>query len=410
MAELRPFRAVRPQEKYAARIAALPYDVYSLEEARAEVAREPLSFLAVDLPETAAQAGEDLAQKAGSLLRERMEAGYFVQEETPCYYIYELTMDGRTQTGIGALARVDDYLNGTIRRHENTRADKEADRIAHVEGCRAQTGPIFLAYRAKEEIRALTEQVKGGEAPLFDVTGTDGVQHRIWRVADEEELEAFYDAFEAVDTLYIADGHHRCAAAVACAVRRREKDPDYDCQAPWNFILSVAFPDDELKILDYNRVVKDLNGLSQEEFLERVGAAFEIRHMGETVPHPAHKGEIGMYLPDGWYALKLRDGFAKDDPVEGLDVSLLQDLVLAPVLGIAQPRTDRRISFVGGIRGCGELKERVDREGGVAFLMYPTAIGELFAVADAGRLMPPKSTWFEPKLRSGFLISSFEGE
>lgn len=410
MAELRPFRAVRPLKQYAGRIAALPYDVYTLEEARAEVTREPLSFLAVDLPETVAGEGEDLAEKAGSLLRERMNAGYFVQEETPCYYIYELTMNGRSQTGIGALARVDDYLDGTIRRHENTRADKEADRVAHVEGCRAQTGPIFLAYRARDGIRVLVEQIKAGEEPLFDVCGADGVRHRIWRVAEEEELEQLYDAFEEVDALYIADGHHRCAAAAACAVRRRKEDPDYDRQASWNFILSVTFPDDELKIMDYNRIVKDLNGLSREAFLERIGTFYEIEYRGAAVPRPERKGEMGLYLPGGWYALKLREAYADPDPVDGLDVSLLQNLVLAPVLGITEPRTDQRISFVGGIRGCEELEKRVDQEGGAAFLMYPTAIGELFAVADAGRLMPPKSTWFEPKLRSGFLINSFDGE
>lgn len=406
MAEIRPFQAIRPAEGYAERIAALPYDVFSLAEAGAEVEREPLSFLAIDLPELSAAPGEDIYQRAGALLRQRIQEGYFIQEETPCFYLYEQTMGGRSQTGVCALTRVDDYLNGVIKRHENTRADKEADRIAHVEGCSAQTGPIFLAYRAKDLIRELTDHIRETETPLYDFVSSDGVGHRVWRVEDEELIEQLYDAFEDVEAFYIADGHHRCAAAVACAKQYRSQNLDYSGEEPWNFILSVIFPDEELRILDYNRVVKDLNGLTKEELLSRLSECFEVASAGGKVAVPSQKGEIGMYLEGEWYLLTLREAYQDDDPVEGLDVSVLQNRVLAPVFHILEPRTDKRIDFVGGIRGPEELVRRVDAEGGAAFLMYPTSLAELFAVADAGRLMPPKSTWFEPKLRSGLLISS----
>lgn len=408
MAEIRPFQAIRPRKGYESRIAALPYDVFSLAEAQAEVEKEPLSFLAVDRPETISKENEDIYEKAGSLLRQRIADGYFIRDELPCFYVYELTAGGRSQTGIGALTRVDDYLSGTICRHENTRADKEADRVRHVQACSAQTGPIFLAYRAKEEITAIVEEVKEAQEPVYDFTPEDMVTHRVWVIDDVELIETLFEAFEKVERLYIADGHHRCSAAVSCALRKRRENPGFSGEEPWNFILSVLFPDEELKIMDYNRVVKDLNGLTQKQLLSSIDRYFDVEFSGKEAVSPRQKGTFGMYLRDGWYTLYLKEEEKDADPVEGLDVARLQKLLLAPVLGIAEPRTDRRISFVGGIRGLHELERLVDQNGGAAFSMYPTSMAELFAVADAGKLMPPKSTWFEPKLRSGLLIHSLE--
>lgn len=406
MAEIRPFGAIRPKKGYESRVAALPYDVFTGEEAKKEVEREPLTFLAIDRPETVAAEGENIYRKAGGLLTERMEEGIFIRDELPCFYIYELTSDGRSQTGVGALTKVDDYLTGVTRRHENTRADKEEDRARHVEGCMAQTGPVFLAYRAREEIRMLIEEIRGNQEALYDFTATDGVRNRLWRVQDIEAVESLYEAFEEVKSFYIADGHHRCAAAVSYALKKRGEKPGYTGEEPWNFILSVLFPDDELKIMDYNRAVRDLNGLTERQLLSRISRSFEVEFSGAQPSLPAQKGEFAMCLGDGWYTLFIREELKSGDPVDGLDVTLLQKYLLAPVLGIEEPRTDKRISFIGGIRGTGELEKRVKESSGVAFRLFPTRIDELFRVADAGRLMPPKSTWFEPKLRSGLLLYS----
>lgn len=408
MAEIRPFQAIRPQKGYESRIAALPYDVFSLAEARREVEKEPLSFLAIDRPETISMETEDIYEKAGRMLRQEIAEGYFVQDEMPAFYVYELTAEGRSQTGLGALTKVDDYLEGTICRHENTRADKEADRVRHVQACRAQTGPIFLAYRAKQEISAIVEEVKAAQEPAYAFEAPDGVTHRLWIIDDVELIEALYEGFEEIDHFYIADGHHRCSAAVSCAIRKRKENPGYTGEEPWNFILSVLFPDEELKIMDYNRVVKDLNGLTQKQFLNGISRHFTVEFSGKEAVSPQQKGVFGMYVEGGWYTLSLKEENKNTDPVEGLDVALLQKLLLAPVLGITEPRTDSRICFVGGIRGLAELERQVDQNGGVAFSLYPTSMAELFAVADAGKLMPPKSTWFEPKLRSGLLIHSLE--
>lgn len=407
MAEIRPFGAIRPQKGYEDRVAALPYDVFSLQEAQKEVEREPLSFLAIDRPETISKEGENIYENAGRLLREQIEAGIYVQDELPCFYVYELTAGGRSQTGIGGLTKVDDYLCGAIRRHEATRADKEKDRIAHVEACMAQTGPIFLACRAREDIRCMTETCKERK-PLYDFTAADGVRHRLWQVAEVETVEALYEAFGQAGEFYIADGHHRCSAAASYALKRRSQKPSYDGEEPWNFILSVVFMDDELEIMDYNRVVKDLNGLTEGQFLSRIGKYFDVEFDGQEPVKPQHKGIIAMYLRHGWYTLSVKEAYQSADPVEGLDAALLQKLLLAPVLGIREPRTDKRISFVGGIRGTDELVRLVGDGAGAAFWLYPTAMRELFSVADAGRLMPPKSTWFEPKLRSGLLLYSMK--
>lgn len=409
MADIRPFPAIRPAKGKEAEIAALPYDVYSRAEAREAVKNRPLSFLRIDRAETQLPEDVDLYdsrvyEKAKELLWGMVEDGDFVQDETPCYYLYELTMDGRSQTGIVACACVDDYLENRIKKHENTRREKEEDRVRHVDVCGAQTGPIFLAYRSREDLKKLVEQEKK-KAPLFDFSSEDGIRHRGWRVEEPAKLQAIRQAFADMDALYIADGHHRAASAVRVGVKRRKEHPGYTGEEEFNYFLSVIFPDDELLIMDYNRVVKDLNGLSPEAFLEKLGEFFEIQKLSEAA-HPGRKGEFTLFLEEEWYLLTLKAQYENSDPVEGLDVSLLQNLVLGPVLGIQDPKTDKRIDFVGGIRGLTELERRVHTDMKAAFAMYPTSIGELFAVADEGKLMPPKSTWFEPKLRSGLFIHS----
>lgn len=414
MADIRPFEAIRPAKGMESRIAALPYDVYSRAEAKVVVEKNPDSFLAIDRAETQFDDSVDtyadeVYAKAASMLKERIEKGDFVREDKAVYYLYELTMDGRVQTGIVGCASIDDYENQVIKKHENTRADKEADRIRHVDTCNAQTGPIFLAYRQTPELRELMGRIKSGEA-LYDFTSDDGIRHRVFVISEDADIAIVKKAFENMNALYIADGHHRCASAVRVGQRRREANKHHTGNEEYNFFLSVIFPDEELMIMDYNRVVHDLNGNSKEQFMAALDKVFSVSEAGNEEYHPTKKGELGMYLDGKWYRLNMLEGVKSDDPVDGLDVAILQDKLLAPVLGIADPKTDKRIEFVGGIRGLGELKSRVDAlpQMGVAFAMYPTSIGELFAVADAGRLMPPKSTWFEPKLRSGIFIHSIE--
>lgn len=428
MAEVRPFRAWRPAQGLAERIAALPYDVVNGKEAREETRREPFSFLAVDRPETQFEeenmdVTEDrVYERAGTLLRQWMKEGSLQQEAEPCYYIYELERQGRVQTGIAACVSVDDYLNGVIRRHENTRSDKEEDRTRHVRACEAQTGPVFLAYRAAKAVTSVTERCRR-EACLYDFASSDGISHRVWRIGRKEDIRAVHEAFEKVERLYIADGHHRCASAVRVAQECRCRCPDYTGEEPFNFILSVLFPDDQLTILEYNRVIRDLNGLTPQEFLRKIEEIFEITP--EEGPYrPERKGRFGLYLQKKWYRLVRKpeigeqygkagtagDSLRKPDPVRELDVAVLQRMILEPVLGITDPRTDERIDFVGGIRGLKELERRCEQDCAAAFSLYPTSIGELFSVADAGLLMPPKSTWFEPKLRSGLFIHSLKDE
>lgn len=408
MAVIKPFQAIRPRKDLSSRIAALPYDVYNRKEAKAAAEKEPLSFLRIDRAETQFPDDVDtyadcVYEKARDLFRQEAAQGYYVQDKTAGYYVYQLTMNGRSQTGIVACASIDDYENQIIKKHENTRADKEIDRIRHVDTVNAQTGPIFLAYRAKEEIsRIVADTVK--EEPEFDFISGDGVGHKGWCISDREVVEALEKAFEAVPAVYIADGHHRAASAVKVGLKRRREHPDYSGEEEFNYFLSVLFPDDELMIMDYNRVVKDLNGLSEDEFLKRLEEVYTVEELGREARHPEKKGQITMFLSDTWYLLTAREEILSEDPVDGLDVSLLQTHVLEPVLGIGDPKTDKRIDFVGGIRGLSELERRTHEDMKAAFAMYPTSIGELFAVADAGRLMPPKSTWFEPKLRSGLFI------
>lgn len=418
---VKPFAAVRPTASVADQVAALPYDVYDRVEAVAAVDGEPLSFLNIDRPETQFSADVDMYApevyaKARELFDARRADGTFVTEPAPCFYLYELTMNERSQTGVVACCAIDDYLENVIKKHESTLEKKELDRIRHIDALDAQTGPIFLTYRDSDAIDILVASVKK-TAPLYDFAGEDGVTHRVWRMAAASEETAcsqayagLVAAFAKVPCAYIADGHHRAASAVKVGLARREANPGYDGTEEFNYFMSVLFPASQLSILAYNRVVRDLNGLTKDKFLNALAGEngpFEIIHKQESQLEPIDKGAVGMYLDREWYGLGVKPEFESSDPVEGLDVSILQEKVLAPILGIGNPRTDGRIEFVGGIRGLRELERKVNRidargDGpAVAFAMFPTSIDELLNVADAGRLMPPKSTWFEPKLRSG---------
>lgn len=408
MAVIRPFQCVRPRKDVADRVAALPYDVYNRQEAKKEVQREPLSFLKIDRAETNFDDSVDtyapeVYQKAKEILNEEIARGIYEKDDSEAYYIYELTMNGRAQTGLVACASVDDYVNNVIKKHENTREDKEIDRITHVDTCSAQTGPIFLAYRAQDAINKRVEANKEKE-PVYDFTAVDGVKHRVWKMSDPEDVEAIRKAFENLNQIYIADGHHRAASAVKVGLKRRKENPAHTGKEEYNFFLSVLFPHDQLMIMDYNRSVTDLNGLTVPEFLEKIKENFEVEKVSGQV-RPQEKGTFGMYLEDGWYVLKAKKNlYEGKDAVGRLDVAVLQDYLLNPVLGIQDPRTDERIEFIGGIRGLSELEKKVKEGMKVSFSMYPTSITELFDVADQNLLMPPKSTWFEPKLRSGLFI------
>ncbi len=410
MATIKPFRAIRPEKSLASKIAALPYDVYSSDEARKIVERNPYSFLKIDRAETQLPRGVDIYapevyRKAAGTLQEMFEKGEFLIENQDCFYVYELTMNGRTQTGIGACALVREYEEKIIKKHENTRKDKEDDRTRHITVCNAQTGPIFLAYRYHDAIHQRTMAVKES-SPEYDFIADDGVRHRMWVISDTDTIMELEALFQEVPVLYIADGHHRAASAVRVAEERRRKEKHGKTGEPfppYELFLSVLFADSELLIMDYNRWVMDLNGKTKKDFLIEVQKNFAVCPL-ETAQHPSEKGMFTMYLDHQWYQLRTLHTDHLHDVVDLLDVSLLQERVLRPILGIENPKTDRRIQFIGGVRGLQELEHMVDREGGVAFALYPTSITELFAVADEDRLMPPKSTWFEPKLRSGLLI------
>jgi len=409
MVKFRQFRAVRPAVEYASRVAALPYDVMTSEEARAMAGGEPLSFLhidrgEIDLPEGTDPYSPEVYAKARENLERRISEGVFIQDEKPHFYVYRLTMDGRAQTGLVGCASIDDYISGVIKKHELTRADKEEDRVRHVDTLDANTGPIFLASRKDEAFSALLAKAVRGE-PVYDFAAEDGVRHEVW-ILDDEASEAAEAFFRAADALYIADGHHRCASAARVGELRRRQRPGWTGDEEFGFFLAVVFPEDQLDILDYNRAVADLNGLTEEEFLAGLSRKFEVeRFAGDGPAKPECRHTFGMYLGGKWYLLTARPGVAdENDPVARLDVSVLQDNALAPILGIGDPRSDKRIDFIGGIRGLGELERRVDADMKVAFAMYPTTMRELFDIADAGLIMPPKSTWFEPKLRSGLFI------
>lgn len=409
MATVKPFLCIRPNTNVADRVAALPYDVYNRKEAKQEIEREPLSFLKVDRAETGFEDSVDTYDsrvyvRAKELLQKMMEDGTYITEDKDCYYVYELIMEGRSQTGLVACASIDDYLNNNIKKHENTREDKEIDRINHVDTCNAQTGPIFLAYRSHKTISDVVADTKK-EAPIYSFTSVDGITHNVWRISEEDRIANIKNSFVEIDSIYIADGHHRAASAVKVGLKRRVENPDFTGEEEFNYFLSVLFPHDQLMIMPYNRTVKDLNGVDESEFLRKVEVNFKVELLGQKPFSPDKKAVFGMFLGGNWYSLTAKDSIrVSNDPVAALDVSLLQDYLLNPILGIEDPRTDKRIDFIGGIRGLKELERRVAEDMTVAFSMYPTSIEELFDVSDAGKLMPPKSTWFEPKLRSGLFI------
>lgn len=412
MSTLHPFKGFRPTKELCSKVAALPYDVMSSAEAREMVKGDPYSFLHVDraeidLPEDTDIYSEEVYKKAADNLNSMIEKGIYIQDREPVLYVYRLTMDGRSQTGLVGCSAIDEYINGSIKKHELTRADKEQDRINHVDYCNANTGPIFLTYHAKDEIDSLIAEVTKAQ-PEYDFVSEDGVGHTVWVINDKAVIDSLVELFAGVDSLYIADGHHRNASAVKVGIKRREALGEYKGDEEFNFYLSVLFPDNQLHIMDYNRVVKDLNGMTEDEFMKKLSEIFDITSInGVCKPEKAHT--FGMYMGGKWYLLSAKDSILSNDPVEGLDVSVLQNHVLAPMLGIGDPRTDKRIDFVGGIRGLGELEKRVNSgEMTVAFAMYPTSMAELMAIADSGRIMPPKSTWFEPKLRSGIFVHKLD--
>ena len=410
MAIVRPFRAVRPAADKAQDVAALPYDVMNSEEARQMVIGKPYSFLhidkaEIDLPLYIDVHSPQVYEKARDTLQQMIADGIFIQDDTPCFYLYRLTMNGRSQTGLVTTTSIDEYLDGTIKKHEFTRADKELDRINHVDYCDANTGPIFLAYRQQMNIQQLTDNWKAAHAPVYDFIAEDGVGHTIWQIADTQVIAQLIEAFKAVPALYIADGHHRTASAVKVGLKRREANPNYDGTEAFNYFLSVVFPDAELAILDYNRVVKDLNGLDKDAFLNAIAAFHPTPVVDKDAAKPQATHQFGMYLDGQWYTLQYDASVLPDDSIAQLDVSILQKQLLEPILAIGDPRTDSRIDFVGGIRGLGELERRVDNgEMQLAFAMYPTSVAELMQIADENKVMPPKSTWFEPKLRSGLFV------
>ena len=410
MALVRPFQAVRPTPERAKDVAALPYDVMNSAEAREMVKGNPYSFLHVDKAEIDLDPSVDLYdpqvyRKAAENLQAMVTQGILRQEKNPCFYIYRQTMDGRAQTGLVACTSIDEYLNNTIKKHELTREDKEQDRIRHVDICDANTGPIFLTYRAQAGIDEIISGWVKSHSPVYDFKSDDGIGHAVWVVDAAETIQALAEAFKQVPSLYIADGHHRNASAVKVGLMRREASGGaYNPEAEFNFYLSVIFPHDQLYIMDYNRVVKDLNGFSKDEFMQKVAEGFTVTPQhGPYRPEELHT--FGMYLDGKWYKLAAKPENIPTDAVGALDVSILQNSLLAPVLNIQDPRTEKRIDFVGGMRGLAELERRVNSgEMTVAFSMFPTSLSELMGVADAGDIMPPKSTWFEPKLRSGLFI------
>lgn len=412
MATFKPFKAVRPVREKARDIASLPYDVMDSDEARAEVAKNPLSFIHVEKPEVDLPLGTSLYDpavyaKAKENLYGYLQNGHMFQDDKPMFYVYRQTMNGRDQIGLVGLASVDEYMDGIIKKHELTRAEKEADRIKHVDACDAHPSPVFFTYRHQATIDSTVAKVMAAKAPEYDFVSDDGIGHSLWTMDNPEDIATIQDAFGMLPYLYVADGHHRTASAAKVGLVRREQFPNYTGEEEFNFFMTVIFPDNQLKIFDYNRAVKDLNGNSKDEFLSKVAQNWNIAPIPTGTDFaPASLHQVSMYLDGVWYHISPKAGtWDEANVVENLDVSILQNNLLHPILGIEDPRTDHRIDFIGGIRGLGELVKRVDsgREV-VAFAMYPTSMDELIGIADAGEIMPPKSTWFEPKLRSGLFI------
>ena len=415
MVIVRPFRGLRPVPELAADVAAPPYDVLSSDEARERAKDKPNSFLHVSKPEIDLDppvgSHDPMVHRKGSENLKRMiRASVLKQDEKPCYYVYRQNMDGHEQTGLVAVVSAEDYVADRIKKHEHTRLDKEEERAEHINTIGAHTGPVFLMMRDRQELHArIAGQTQ--KPPVYDFVHDYGVRHTFWVVDDETVVKRIRESFTQVDALYIADGHHRAAAGSRVARIRKEQNPGHTGEEEYNYFLAVIFPVSELKILNYNRLVRDLNGRSEEQFLAKIKDSFEIlsyRSMGKPV-QPRELHAFGMFLGNTWWTLRAKTGtFDPTDPIAVLDVSILQNNVLGPILGIADPRTDKRIEFVGGIRGLEELEKSVKSGAfAVAFSLYPTAIGQLLDVAEAGGVMPPKSTWFEPKLRSGLVVHLF---
>jgi uncharacterized protein (DUF1015 family) len=407
VADVRPFPGLRPPVRLVEKVASPPYDVLNAEEARQLALDNPFSFLHVtkaeiDLPQGADPHEDEVYELSARNFRRMIDDGVLVRDERPAFYVYELTMGDHVQRGLVVGASVDEYERGTIKKHELTRRAKEDDRARHVEKLRANAGPVLFTYRRHEAISGRVAQISAGE-PAFDFVAPDGVRHRVWVVDDPAAVEALRGDFAEVDALYVADGHHRTASAYRVRDILRDRNPDHTGDEPYNHFLAVLFPDDELNILGYHRVVRDLGDLSPEAFLDRVRERFEVEE--SDAAEPARRREFKLHLDGLWYLLRAREGaFPADDPVRSLDVSILQENLLAPLLGIEDPRTDERIDFVGGIRGMGELERRCREDMRVAVAVHPVSVGELMAIADSGAIMPPKSTWFEPKLRSGVIV------
>lgn len=415
MVKIKGLKGIRPRKELADRIASQPYDVLNSAEARREAAGNPYSFLHVvkseiDLPDGINPYDEKVYQKAAENLQAMRQKGWLIQDGQECLYVYRQIMGDHEQYGLVVDAAVDDYLIGKIKIHELTREVKEKDRINHVNYTNANTGPVFLTYHADEEIDEIVKKIVNAE-PEYDFTAADGIRHTLWVVDNDVTITAIIRKFERIPHTYVADGHHRSKSAAMVGELRRKANPRHTGKEEYNWFLAVLFPHNQLKVIDYNRVVKDLNGLSEPEFLEKIAAKFTVTAVDsrESAKPPA-ANSFGMYLNRQWYRLQAKPGiFNPGDPVDSLDVSILTKNILQPVLGIGDLRTDERIDFVGGIRGLGELEKRVDSgEMAVAFALYPVSIEQLMAIADAGQIMPPKTTWFEPKLRSGLIIHSLE--
>jgi uncharacterized protein (DUF1015 family) len=410
MSDVRPFRALRPRPEFAARVAAPPYDVINSDEAREMAEGNEISFLhinkpEIDLPPEVSLYDDRVYARGVANLRRFIAEGVFVREPESRFYVYQQRMDGHVQAGIVGAASCREYADGLIKRHEFTRKDKEDDRTRHTHELNANAGPVFLTYRKRAEIDAIVDGIRKGQ-PLYDIVTSDGIGHTVWAVSPGETA-ALQQAIRGVPALYVADGHHRAASAARVGLERKAGNPRHRGDEPYNYFLAVLFPHDQLRIMDYNRVVKDLAGLTADAFLARIGETFTVSDTNDPHPDAAHR--FGMYLGGRWRRLEAKPGtFPTDDPVRSLDAAILQENLLAPILGITDPRTDKRIDFVGGIRGVGELEKRVAQGWAVAFALFPTSLDQLMAVADAGLVMPPKSTWFEPKLRSGLLVRTLD--
>lgn len=408
MVRVKPFAAIRPPRQYVEEVAARPYDVLNSEEAKAEAGEKSLLHITkpeIDFDPIIDEHSQPAYDKAVQNFKAWQEKGWLVQDAKPCYYVYAQTMEGRTQYGLVVCAHTDDYASGKIKKHELTRKDKEDDRMIHVRIQNANIEPVFFAYPDNAEINAIVDRYIAGE-PEYDFTAEDGFGHHFWVIDSDEDIARITEIFSGIPAFYVADGHHRTAAAARVGAELREKNPSHTGEEEYNYFMTVAFPDSQLKIIDYNRVVKDLNGLTPAQLLEALEADFDICEKGAEIYKPGRLHEFSMYLEGKWYSLVAKEGrYDDNDPIGVLDVTILSNLVLDRILGIADLRTSKRIDFVGGIRGLGELSRRVDSgEMAVAFALYPVSMKQLVDIADSGNIMPPKTTWFEPKLRSGLAI------